>query len=226
MASGGFIGSLTFGQLSDHPKCNRILACQFSILSMGIVCTLVTIASSFTWLAVLAFAFGVFDGCYEMLVPVITSDIVGFKMTPIAIGTLYCVLAIPKTIGPPVAGWIFDVSQSYNTAFYVTGGVMTLSSIIMFLIPQTNVMRETMRIASSSAQDVRLVDNSDLTSTTITTTTSTTTSITTSFDGIPARKFAALTCYGLRYKNRQRRDDYYTTSAQERLLVAEKITSV
>jgi len=210
MAAGGFIGSLGFGRLSDHPRCNRILACQFAIMSMGVVCTLVTIASSYKWLAVLAFAFGVFDGCYEMLVPVITSDIVGFELASPAIGTLYCILAIPKTIGPPVAGWIFDVSNSYSTAFYVTGGLMTLSSLIMFLIPQHHGLLETI-------SDWKFIKSSEASSTS---------TDSTSVKTVSSHRKAALACYTLRFKNENTTTDYYTITREEELLVTEKITSV
>lgn len=212
MAAGGFVGSLLFGHLSDHPRCNRIVACQFAILMMGVVSTLFTIASTFEWFVVLSIAFGVFDGCYEMLVPVITSDIVGIKFTPTAVGTLYCLLAIPKTIGPPVAGWIFDRSQSYNTAFYVTGGLMTLSSLIMFLIP-TNVITKKIIIGSSDTQDT-LIRNSEESWTS------------TESSTIPLRRKSALVCYGLRFKSKQTPEDYYTINTQEEFLVAEKVTTV
>ena len=37
--------------------------------------------------------------------------------------------------GPGVAGKIFDVTQSYVTAFYVGGGLFLVGSFVMFLIP-------------------------------------------------------------------------------------------
>ena len=79
-----------------------------------------------------AFAFGLFDGCYEMLLPVVTRDLVGVQKVGHAIGALYCLMAFPKTIGPPMAGWIFDVTKRYSVPFYVTGGVAVFAALIMF----------------------------------------------------------------------------------------------
>lgn len=225
MAAGGLIGSLLFGRLSDHRYCNRLYVCQFSILSMGVVCTLVTIANSYVWLGVLAACFGLFDGCYEMLVPVITSDIVGVKKTPSAIGMLYFVLAIPKTIGPPVAGWIFDVSQSYNTAFYVTGGVMTLSSLIMFLIPRAKEQESIS--GGSSASDIKLLKGSEGSENS--STASQEVDHKSQKQAIRKKtKLSALACYSFPFKNNNiSNKEYYTiTAPDELLLVAEKVTCV
>ena len=219
MATGGLFGSLVFGQISDKRYCNRLIVCQFAILAMGVVCTLVTIAKSYIWLAVLSFCFGAFDGCYEMLVPVITSDIVGFKKTASAIGTLYFMLAIPKTIGPPVAGWIFDISKSYNTAFYVTGAVMTLSSLLMFLI-HIQQGKESMSTGSSASdlKPLRSVTNS---------TSSESGSIKETQAKRPKHNF--LECYILPFKchNSSLNSDCYTIRATlEEFSVAEKVTTV
>lgn len=225
MAAGGLFGSLFFGKLSDHRYFNRLYICQFSILSMGVVCTLVTIARSYVWLAVLAAAFGLFDGCYEMLVPVITSDIVGVKKTPAAIGMLYFVLAIPKTIGPPVAGWIFDVSQSYDTAFYVTGGVMTLSSLLMFLIPRAQEQESIS--GGSSASDIKLLKGSE--GSEDVSTASQEVDDKSQKEGIKKKtKLTALACYSFPFKSSQiSNKEYYTiTAPDEFLLVSEKVTCV
>lgn len=81
-----------------------------------------------------AFAFGVLDGGYEMLVPVITRDLVGPRKVARAIGMLYCLMAFPKTLGPPIAGRLFDVSNDYSVSFYVTGAVTMFATAIMFLL--------------------------------------------------------------------------------------------
>ena len=79
-------------------------------------------------------AIGVLDGGYEMLVPVITRDLVGPRRVARAIGVLYCLMAFPKTLGPPIAGWLFDLSNDYNVSFYITGAVTVLAASIMFLL--------------------------------------------------------------------------------------------
>ena len=91
-------------------------------------------ATKYEWICVYTLAFGVLDGGYEMLVPVITRDLVGPRHVAWAIGVLYCLMAFPKTLGPPIAGWLFDLSKDYSVSFHVTGAVTLLATSIMFLL--------------------------------------------------------------------------------------------
>ena len=134
MAIGIFVGSIIFGMISDFPRLSRLKVCQLTFLSIAVSSTLVSMATKYEWIGLYAFAFGVFDGCYEMLVPVITKDITGARKCAQAIGTLYSFLAFPKTLGPPIAGWIFDAFKSYRISFYVTGAVTTLAVVVTFLL--------------------------------------------------------------------------------------------
>lgn len=132
MSIGGVLGSLVFGTLCDSPRFKRLIVCPGAVLFIGISTSAVTVATRYEWISVYAFAFGLFDGCYEMLLPVITRDLVGVQMVGHAIGALYCLMAFPKTLGPPMAGWIFDVTGHYSVSFYVTCGVAVLAALIMF----------------------------------------------------------------------------------------------
>ena len=101
---------------------------------MSLSTSLVTLATKYAWICVYTVAFGILDGGYEMLVPVITRDLVGPRRVARAIGVLYCLMAFPKTLGPPIAGWLFDLSNDYNVSFYITGAVTILATSIMFLL--------------------------------------------------------------------------------------------
>jgi cyanate permease len=35
-------------------------------------------------------------------------------------------------VGPPVAGTVYDATQSYDVAFYMAGGFLVVSSLISF----------------------------------------------------------------------------------------------
>lgn len=132
MSIGGVLGSLVLGALCDYPQFNRLKVCPISVLLIGIFSSAVTVATRYEWISVYAFAFGLCDGCYEMLIPVVTRDFVGVQKVGHAIGALYCLMAFPKTMGPPMVGWIFDASESYSVSFYITGGVAVLAAFIMF----------------------------------------------------------------------------------------------
>lgn len=134
MAIGGVLGSLVLGALCDYPRFNRLKVCPAALICIGISTSAVTIATRYAWIGVYAFTFGVCDGCYEMLLPVITRDIVGVQKVGHAIGALYCLMAFPKTLGPPMVGWIFDATKNYSVSFYVTGGVALMAAVIMYTV--------------------------------------------------------------------------------------------
>lgn len=134
LAIGVLLGSIIFGITCDLPRFNRLKLCQMTLLLIAISSSVVTLATKYEWICVYAFAFGVLDGCYEMLVPVITRDLVDPRKVARAIGALYCVMAFPKTLGPPIAGWLFEATNDYSVSFYLTGAVTLLSTAIMFLL--------------------------------------------------------------------------------------------
>lgn len=134
MSIGGVLGSLILGALCNYPRFNRLIVCPAAVLLIGISTSAVTVATRYEWISVYAFAFGLFDGCYEMLLPVITRDLVGVQKVGHAIGALYCLMAFPKTLGPPMVGWIYDASKCYSVSFYMTGGVALLAAVTMFTL--------------------------------------------------------------------------------------------
>ena len=71
---------------------------------MAVSCTLCPVAQNYTGLVLYVVGFGVFDGCFVLLLAITTSDIVGPEKLPAALGGLYGVIAFPMTFGPPLAG--------------------------------------------------------------------------------------------------------------------------
>ena len=163
LAIGCLVGSLLFGLVCD--KFNRFKICQLTLLSIAISSSLVTMTTKYDWICVYAFAFGFLDGGYEMLVPVITRDLVGPRKVAQAIGLLYCVMAFPKTLGPPIAGSLFDTFNDYSASFYFTGAVTILSTAIMFLlnwVPLAKGIQEEEEVTmASSKSDVIALKRDD-----------------------------------------------------------------
>lgn len=135
MSVSSTFGRLFFGKISDHPRVNRLYLYQLSMLCMGISNTLCPLMNNYVGLIVYCVAFGFFEGCYVCQCAVLTGDIVGRdKMAP-GVGTLFGIKSVPLTLGPPIAGFLYDISNSYQVAFYVAGAVPTIAACLMFGIP-------------------------------------------------------------------------------------------
>ena len=81
---------------------------QFAFMMMAITCTLCPLARDYTGLILYAVGFGMFDGCFILLIAITTCDLVGPEKLPQALGTLYGVVSLPIIFGPPLAG-TFDL---------------------------------------------------------------------------------------------------------------------
>lgn len=104
MSIGSTAGRLIFGKIADHPKVNRLYLYQLSFLVMGICNTVCPVLTNYIGLAAYSFIWGFFEGCYVLLAPVLTGDIVGRHKMAAGVGILFGIKSVPLTIGPPLAG--------------------------------------------------------------------------------------------------------------------------
>ena len=131
---GSGLGRVTFGRISDIQRLNRVYIAQVAFLVVGLSNFVVPMTKSYVVLAGNAFIFGFFGACYLILNPVIVYDILGPDKISSGLGLIFFVIAIPRTLGPLIAGWIFDCFQSYAIAFYTFGATTCVSSILMTFV--------------------------------------------------------------------------------------------
>lgn len=98
------VGRVFFGKISDLKFVNRLYMYQFSIFAIGLTTLLCPLANNYAGLVSYALIFGFFDGCFVGQVAVITADIVGHEKLSQAVGNMFGTLAIPMSLGPPLAG--------------------------------------------------------------------------------------------------------------------------
>jgi len=124
------IGRIASGYLADVPAIkrngNRIVLQQASFISIGICTMLLSAAPSFgdhvfEVLMTFSFIMGIFDGCFITMLGPIAFDICGPQGASQAIGFLLALCSVPLTLGPPVAGYIYDKTGNYTGAFLGAG---------------------------------------------------------------------------------------------------------
>lgn len=104
MSIGSTFGRLFFGKLCDHPRVNRLYVFQFAFLFIGVAHTLSTLTKSYVGFVSYMVVFGVFDGCFVVLLGVLCADIVGYDKVAAGMGVQFFFMAITCTAGPPLAG--------------------------------------------------------------------------------------------------------------------------
>ena len=59
-------------------------------------------------------------------------DLLGLDNLNSAIGLIFFFRGVTSMVGPPLGGFVFDVTQSYNISFIIAGGSLILASLISF----------------------------------------------------------------------------------------------
>ena len=129
------IGRLLFGRMADCKRFSKFYIWRTGLLGMSVSSTLVIIARSYEWFVVYAFTFGLFEGCYVTLTPLLVRYIVGVRKFPYGLGLAYFSMSFTRSAGPPIAGWIYDSFHSNKVPFLYTGFVIFTGCFISFLVP-------------------------------------------------------------------------------------------
>lgn len=133
IASG--VGRLIFGYLGDHPKVNRIFLQQIAFFSIGFATVLLPSTCGMFYLLLLAtLVMGIFDGCFITLIGPIAFEICGQSGATQAIGFLLGMCSIPLTIGPYIAGLLYDHMGSYHLAFRLSGVPPMIGAFLLFFV--------------------------------------------------------------------------------------------
>ncbi|XP_056419089.1 monocarboxylate transporter 14 isoform X2 [Hyla sarda] len=119
------------GDLSCVSAWNVFIASNFTL---GICILILPLMQIYAALAVVCALIG-FSSGYFSLMPVVTEDLVGIKQLANAYGIIICANGISALLGPPFAGWIFDITQKYDYSFYVCGLLYMLGIICLLLEP-------------------------------------------------------------------------------------------
>ncbi|MFW6305085.1 MAG: MFS transporter [Candidatus Saliniplasma sp.] len=126
------IGGRLFGGLTSD-KIGVIKGTSIFFLIQGITILLIPLSPGLFMMYSIAVIFGVSYGGWVMIYPVIVSHLFGDKNSGAILGALGTVAGIGGALGPYTAGYIYDVTGVYNSAFLL-GGVMTFLSLFLSLL--------------------------------------------------------------------------------------------
>ncbi|XP_033883058.2 monocarboxylate transporter 9-like isoform X2 [Acipenser ruthenus] len=126
------VGKLVLGILTDLKFVNSLYLYTFTILGSGIALLITPIANNYAALAVLSGVLGFFSGNWSIF-PYVTTKIVGMDRLTHAYGILMFFGGFGIVLGPPVVGWIYDCTESYDLAFFFSGACVLLAGFSLLL---------------------------------------------------------------------------------------------
>ena len=127
-ASGRVLG----GFLSDKLGRTKTLFLMFSIQAVNML-----FFNSYTTSTLLTIGIAVAGICYGALLaifPVLTFDYFGMKNGGVNYGIVFSSWGVAGIVGPIMAGYIVDITNSYQLAYLVASGLLVLSSLLVFLL--------------------------------------------------------------------------------------------
>ncbi|VDO34676.1 unnamed protein product [Haemonchus placei] len=140
------IGRLVFGIVSDHklplpygwgndrPR-NRLWIYNISLSICGLLTAFCFLYKSYISLIIYASLHGFFLAAYICLASVILVDLLGLDKLTNAFGLLLFWQGVGTVGGPPIAGLLADVSDSYALSFAFSGVNLLVSGLMLFCIP-------------------------------------------------------------------------------------------
>ncbi|XP_061195728.1 uncharacterized protein LOC133203949 isoform X2 [Saccostrea echinata] len=129
------IGRVMFGKIVGLGVLNRLHMHQLSMVVTGTAVMMLPMIRSFIGIIFYVVVVGLVDGCYVVLLPVLTVSLMAGENSVTAWGFLIGTSSVTFTLGPPVAGALFDALGSYNVAFHCAGIPVITGAIILFFIP-------------------------------------------------------------------------------------------
>ncbi|XP_015929018.1 monocarboxylate transporter 12-B [Parasteatoda tepidariorum] len=129
------IGRVILGYMSDRSCINRLWLYNASLTLCGLSTALSSFCTSYYPMALYSAVFGATAGAYVSLTSVILVDLLGLEKLTNAFGLLLLFEGVACLIGPPITGWLYDYTGSYDPGFYVSGSMIAISGIMLFFIP-------------------------------------------------------------------------------------------
>ncbi|XP_061193500.1 monocarboxylate transporter 10-like [Saccostrea echinata] len=153
------VGRLVFGKIADLECVNRVYMQQCAFVAMGIVTACIPFSDSFEGLIAICLVLGLTDGIVIFLIGPIAFDIVGRKDASQAIGFLLGGFSVPFSVGPPIAGFIYDHLNTYEIAFVAAGLPPILGAIIMCFIPRLQKNKKVSTDQDLEGETVLMLDD-------------------------------------------------------------------
>ncbi|XP_064425359.1 monocarboxylate transporter 5 isoform X2 [Latimeria chalumnae] len=129
------VAQLVSGWITDQNLINKYHYHKAYLILCGIINLLSPLATTYSLLMTYAVFFAIFCGGYLALLLPVLVDLVGVTRISGSMGFSMFFAGIGCLTGPPLAGWLYDYTQTYDCSFYLAGGCYLISSLSLFLEP-------------------------------------------------------------------------------------------
>ncbi|XP_043261785.1 uncharacterized protein LOC122402773 isoform X1 [Colletes gigas] len=135
-------GEILLGWAGDRAWVNASIVYAVCMALCGAVTALIPmVVSRYYTLCAISGAFGLFIGANYSLTSIILVELITLDRFTNAYGLLLLVQGVANLMGPPLAGWLYDITGTYDLSFYLAGLFIALSGVLLLAMPLISLYR-------------------------------------------------------------------------------------
>ncbi|XP_046710469.1 monocarboxylate transporter 7 isoform X2 [Silurus meridionalis] len=136
MAVAEIFGRLSIGWILSCGHIRKIFVLLGCVLLICLVLVLFTVVEGFGGLAVCCVLYGFLLGNIASThIPMLAEDdLVGIDRMPLAVGVYVCIQSFAGLTGPPLGGFLVDITQKYSSAFYSCAAGTGIGTLFLALV--------------------------------------------------------------------------------------------
>ncbi|XP_062247517.1 monocarboxylate transporter 5 [Platichthys flesus] len=147
------IAQLASGWVTDKNLFHKYHYHKAYLILCGIVNLLSPLANTYILLMVYAIFFAVFCGGYMALLLPVLVDLVGAEKLNNSMGFSMFFVGLGCLTGPPLSGFLYDYTQTYDCSFYLAGLCYLISSLSLFLEPLAQRWKAKKKLAQAKTAE-------------------------------------------------------------------------
>ncbi|XP_011145464.1 monocarboxylate transporter 3 isoform X1 [Harpegnathos saltator] len=129
------IGRVACGYVADFPQVDSLLLNNICLIISTIAVAATPFCHSYAAYIIMSIFFGIAISGYISLTSIILVDLLGLDKLTNAFGLLILFRGAAAIVGSPLAGAVYDATQSYSIPFFMAGFFFFVSTVTSFMAP-------------------------------------------------------------------------------------------
>lgn len=135
-------GEIFLGWVGDWQCVSANVVYAICMVACGVVTALMPVLRAYAALGAASGAFGACIAANYSLTSIILVQQISLENFTNAYGLLLLIQGVANLIGPSLAGWLHDVTGSYDLSFYLAGVFIAVSGVVLFVAPICRIIKK------------------------------------------------------------------------------------